>query len=221
MNSSVQICSNTRAKSHGIKSHDIAWSSKYTVSSACRWLVKCRKASYKTYQHVTNKSEKTWTHMNKPMISHHILIIKSSFQRDESWEEDHQHQPHGSSRPLPHPWAFPQQSDTLIHRIVFVHHMANPCTYHGNSRNPMWYLVLHSIVWHLIASLALWGMVLAWAGSRGLEGLWIDMDLCCKSSPNSDQTTTNTYKQFQTLPYPIFHIQLTHAHTRSLVRKEL
>ena len=35
------------------------------------------------------------------------------------------------------------------------------------------------------------------------------MDSCCKSSPNSDQTTTNTYKQFQTLPYPIFHIQLT------------
>ena len=80
-----------------------------------------------------------------------FLIIKSSFQRDESWEEDHQHQPHGSSRPLPHPWAFPQQSDTLIHRIVFVHHMENPCTYHGNSRNPMRYLVLHRILWHLVA----------------------------------------------------------------------
>ena len=52
-------------------------------------------------------------------------IIKSSFQTDESWEEDHQHQPHGSSRPLPHPWAFPQQSDTLIDL------MANPCRYHG------------------------------------------------------------------------------------------
>ena len=87
---------------------------------------------YKQIRKDMNTVEHTWTNQWYLINSHHILIIKSSFQGDESWEEDHQHQPHGSSRPLPHPWAFPQQSDTLItliHRIV----MHSFCTPHGKS----------------------------------------------------------------------------------------
>ena len=189
------MCVNTRAESH-----DIAWSSKYTFSIAYGSLIKCRKASYKTYQHVTNKLKKN---LNKDEQTNH-LIMKSSFQRGESWDGDHQHQPHESSRPLPHPWAFPQQSDTHIHRRVLQRCISTPCTYHDILYSIAWHrMTSHCRVWHPRAR---YGHVLAW--SRGSVD-WCGFMLQIKSKgwPNNERPPTNSSKHFRT------------THTRSLVKK--
>ena len=147
--------------------------------------------------------------MNKPMISHHFSSSNPHFREMRAEKKT----------------INISLTDHLVHfliRELFLSRVIH--SYIAQFVYTTWQILAHITeihgilcdIWYCIGSydiqlqsLALWGMVLAWAGSRGLEGLWIDMDLCCKSSPNSDQTTTNTYKQFQTLPYPIFHIQLT------------
>ena len=124
------------AKSHGIRSHKIAWSRmiqqiydipiyRYTwynasihspvPASGSRNAGKPATKRTNMLQTNQRKHEQTGTNQWYLIIK---SIIKSSFRTDESWEEDHQHQPHGSSRPLPHPWAFPQQSDTLIDSYI-------------------------------------------------------------------------------------------------------
>ena len=102
----------------------------------------------------------------------------------------------------------------LIH---FIHHIVFRCFYYTTwqilahitdiSRNPMCYLDVFGIAWHhMISHCRVWHSRAWYCHGHGLEALWIDVDSCCKSNPNSCQTTTNAFKQFQILPYKLHKI---------------
>ena len=153
------MCVNTRAESH-----DIAWSSKYTFSIAYGSLIKCRKASYKTYQHVTNKlkkSEQRWTDQSS---NHEILI-------SERWEL--RRRPSTSaSRIISSTSSSVSFSSAEWYAYTsqgVAYHMATPCTL----RNPMWCLVWYisyGSVQNRMAQFRILWIPVAWSYWHDLEG---------------------------------------------------